>query len=555
MKKLLILVLSVSSLLANAAQWPTGQWQAQILGDIITITLEDVSDTRISVRIDNNPQIQSFRFTDTNQRLAQSTTNPLQSLKLTSYGDMIFQVAGASGKTTSAFLKPVLSKITKLADYPTEQAINDLPSAITWLNYANNDLWKFWGTSDALSYASFRCNNGTLPDLTNLCRELRDGWIMAGINNDYTRMVSRQVYTYGVIFNMTGNTEALEYMHVGLDILMSRYEANGSAATILRDGKAVYAPEQRTAQDLAYVQVGLAMAYYLTGDAAILEKLNDLRTYVINQYYRNDWQMLAWTLSDQFPGDSNNQELVAQLDQLNAYMLLTYPHLPEAQKPEWAIDIRLMVDTLLAKFHLQDSARFAGQIVRGNANRAGERHNDFGHSVKTYWMIYTAGQMLNDENYVDIGRQGIDKIINQAIRFREQPRGYSHWGNQATTDSSSWWEFAELTQATATLALENSDYSRFLPDIYNMWLNNFVDKTYGGVWPSPYGGAKQQLWKNGYHEAEIGLVALITSQKLKGEAVELYFARNTGHFQPYLFDYEAASIATNKENEIVKVTF
>ena len=108
MKKLLILVLSVSSLLANAAQWPTGQWQAQILGDIITITLEDVSDTRISVRIDNNPQIQSFRFTDTNQRLAQSTTNPLQSLKLTSYGDMIFQVAGASGKTTSAFLKPVL---------------------------------------------------------------------------------------------------------------------------------------------------------------------------------------------------------------------------------------------------------------------------------------------------------------------------------------------------------------------------------------------------------------------------------------------------------------
>jgi hypothetical protein len=263
--------------------------------------------------------------------------------------------------------------------------------------------------------------------------------------------------------------------------------------------------------------------------------------------------MLAWTLEDQLPGDSQNKELVAQLDQLNAYMLLLYPHLPADMKTEWEKDIRLMVDILLNKFHIKDSNRFAGQIENGQFNDPGDRHNDFGHSVKTYWMIYTAGKMLNDQNYIEIGRWGIDSILKQAIRFREEPMDASNWGNQVQSDGSSWWEFAELTQATATLMLDDADYARYLPDIYSYWLNNFVDKNYGGVWSGAGGGSKQHLWKNGYHEAEIGLVALITSQKAKNEPVDLYFKRNNGHFQPYLFNVEP--IAKSTRDGITKVTF
>jgi len=558
-KRIFILAISAFCVLStSAAQWPTGQWQAQIADKLVSINITEVNDTGLLLVLDSataNPQAQSFIYVNDTKTLAQSQTDSQHYLKLTSFGDLIFQITDESstGKTKNAFLKPVLSDIKTLNDYPTAQAISELPNANTWLSYVNQDLWKFWGTDNATKFVSYRCNNGNLPDPTNLCRELRDGWISAGLENDYTRMVSRQVFTYGVIFNMTGNTQALEYMRNGVDILLARFETNGSAATIMRDGKPLYVAEQRTSQDLAYVQVGLAMAYYLTGDDLILAKINGLREFVLNNYYRDDWQMLAWTLKDQMPGDSNNQELVAQLDQLNAYMLLMYPHLPESQKPAWEKDIRLIVDTLLDKFHNQENNRFAGQIVRGKYNRPGERHNDFGHSVKTYWMIYTAGKLLNDKTYLDTGRWGIDKIINQAIRFREQPRGYSNWGNQTNSNNSSWWEFAELTQATATLALENPDYSRYLPDIYNMWLNNFVDKTYGGVWPSANGGAKQHLWKNGYHESEIGLVALITTQKIKAEPFELYFARNSGHFQPYLFSYDAVSMTT--DNGISKVEF
>jgi mannose/cellobiose epimerase-like protein (N-acyl-D-glucosamine 2-epimerase family) len=534
---------------AYAAGWETGQWQAKIDNDIATFSIKQITNDGLTVSLTwqdgagKNIGDKLWAFTDDTQKYAQVELEDgtRYQLRITSFGDLITQrFVGESKKM--AFLKPVPSDITRIEDYPTEQAIADLPNAETWQTYAREDLWSYWGSDEALGFTSYRCNNGDLIQLDNLCYELRQGWMVAGIENDYTRMLSRQVYTYGVLFNMTGEEDAFEAMTIGLEQLLARFEDNGSVKTILKDGDALYRPEQRTSQDLAYAQIGLAMGYYLTGDGALLDKLDQLKDHIIENYFREDWGMLAWTLEDQMPGDSGNQELVAQLDQLNAYMLLVYPHLPTSLKAEWESDIRLMVDVLLEKFHNQARNRFAGQLVKGQFNDPGDRHNDFGHSVKTYWMIYTAGQLLNDADYLEVGAWGIDQIIQQAIRFKTEPRGYSHWGNQVQSNGSAWWEFAELTQATATLALTNADYSRYLPDIYDMWFNNFVDQRFGGVFMSAGGGAKQNLWKNGYHEAEFGLIGYITSQKLKDEAVSLYFKRNEGHFQPYLYSLPVMQI-------------
>jgi hypothetical protein len=549
---------------AFAANWPTGQWETNLNGQIVAIDINEVMDNAITVDVtwassDNADLNDSqFTFTDEAQLFARSAVNDDQSvfqLRLTSFGSLIFEVLylDDADQNVLAFLKPIESGIRSIDDYPTEQAIADLPSKKIWLNYAAQDLWKFWGKENALEYTSYRCNNGALINPKQLCSELRQGWIIAGLENEYTRMLSRQVYLYGTLFNMTGDPLTLEYMEVGVERLLERFEDSGSAATIMKDGKPLYTAEQRTSQDLAYVQVGLAMHYYLTGDQAVLEKIDSLKDYVIASYYRDDWEMLAWTLEDQMPGDAQNQELVAQLDQLNAYMLLVFPHLPENMKVEWEKDIRLMVDILLNKFHDEDRNRFAGQIVKGEFNRPGQRHNDFGHSVKTYWMIHTAGKLLDDDRYLEIGRWGIDAIIKQSIRFREEASDASNWGNQTNSDGSGWWEFAELTQATATLMLDEPDYARYLPDIYKYWLSSFVDKTYGGVWGGAGGGTKQHLWKNGYHEAEIGLVALITSQKAKDETVDLYFKRDEGHFQPYLFEIKPIEQSTT--DGITKVTF
>ncbi|WP_196157764.1 hypothetical protein [Reinekea sp. G2M2-21] len=560
-RALLILLFWLPTLPALAAQWSQGHWQASVDGDIIDIQIVTTSSSAIQVKLDNLSQddddltAQTFRFTDDSQTIARTDGSPYMQIRRTTFGEFIFQRIDDTQKDNNAlaFLKPVKSGITTLEDYPTEQAIADLPEESVWLDYANQDLWKFWGTDTALEFSSSRCNDGELPDITDLCRELRAPWIAEGLPNNYTRMLSRQVYAYGVLFNVTGNKQAYAAMQKGLTELLSRFEDTGSVATILREGKAVYRPAQRTSQDLAYAQVGLAMAFYLTGDAALLDKIELLKNHIVTQYVNKEKTMLAWTLEDQMPGDAKNQELVAQLDQLNAYMLLVFPHLPDAMQKEWAADIRFIVEAMLDKFHIEDRNRFAGQLVNGEFNDPGERHNDFGHSVKTYWMIYIAGQLLDDERYQRIGTDGIEKIIQQAIRFREHPQGYSQWGNQIQSNSSSWWEFAELTQATATLALDNPDYSRYLPDVYQMWLNNFVDKKYGGVWMSANGGAKQHLWKNGYHETEFGLVALIASQRLKQQPIRLYFARTEGHFQPYLFNLQPSRI--HIQNDLTVVTF
>lgn len=551
----LFLVLITSFTVAGA--WDAGEYEVQLPFGHADVELFTISQEGIEVGIqwenDTRPDISKtlWRFKDGSDSILQFEADTYAyELKKTTFGDLILSTK-IDDQTKSAFLKPVPPAITSIEQYPTDQAITDLPSAETWQNYANDDLWKYWGQDSALSFPTYRCNNGQAIDLDNLCYELRTGWIAAGLEYSYTRMLSRQIYTYGVIYHMTGNEDAFEIMLLGLEQLTERVESNGSIKTVLASGEAIYSSPQRTSQDLAYAQMGFAMAYYLTGDQTWLTQLNTTKNHIIDTYYRDDWGMLAWTMEDQMPGDANNQELVAQLDQLNAYMLLVYQHLPAELKPEWETDIRLMVDALLEHFHDEDRHRFAGKLDKGEFNDPGDRHNDFGHSVKTYWMIYTAGQMLGDATYIEVGAWGIDHIARAALRFREMPRGLSHWGNQTQSNSSSWWEFAELTQATASLALQYNDYARALPDIYDMWLENFVDKNYGGVWMSDRGGAKQHLWKNGYHEAEIGLIALITSQALKGEPIDLYFKRATGHFQPYFYPITVKAINDTEDGSIV----
>jgi len=568
----LLAMLTLLSSLVRSADWQTGTWESVTDRDTVTVSINEIQTESLilNLRIQSiaNPEeiinitASEFQFADESKKtiqlnsLGSKLSETYYQLGLTTFGEITITLIDeqASKKNKVSFMKPALPEITDLKDYSLEQALIDLPDANTWLKHVSSDLWKYWGTDEAASYASYRCNDGQLIDLENLCRELRQGWVRAGIQYDYTRMVSRQTYLYGAIFNMTGNTEALEFMNIGIDILLGRFENNGSVGTLLLDGNAQLRPEQRTSQDLAYVQIGLAMAYYLTGDNALLDKIDSLKNYIIANYYQEDLGMLAWTLEDNMPGDSTNKELVSQLDQLNAYMLLVYPHLPDNMKPKWEEDIRLMVDILLTKFHIEGDQRFAGQIIKEKFNKPGDRHNDFGHSVKTYWMIYTAGKLLNDESYLSIGRTGIDTIVKQAIRFRTGPRGMSTWANQSFTNGSSWWEFAELSQATATLALEDKNYVRFLPDVYDTWLNNYVDQIHGGVFMSTGGSPKQHLWKNGYHEAEMALIAFIASQFVNDQTVDLYFTRNKGHLQPYLFEREVTSIQETTDH-VFKVTF
>ena len=85
-------------------------------------------------------------------------------------------------------------------------------------------------------------------------------WLAAEMGTEYTRMRSRQAFVYGAAFHLTDNERYLAWMRAGVARLRANaYEPDtGSAVSWWRDG--VPGPEvgTRTAQDLAYAQLGLA---------------------------------------------------------------------------------------------------------------------------------------------------------------------------------------------------------------------------------------------------------------------------------------------------------
>jgi len=539
-----------------AADWPTGAFI--VANDKIEIRVQvlEVSESSVEVTVSwssnaelNLPQgsiTTDFEFIKTNIARLTATTDPLEyfQLKLDSDGEVVFSYSSQNRPelNTTGYLKPDHQELLSFNEYTVVQAREDIPELSTWTEYLNNDIWPFWSGDTARQFVTYRCNNGELPRLDALCPELNTGWIREGLGRDYTRMVSRQTYAYGVIFHLTGEPKALERMEQGVDILLSRINDDGSVETLLEEDDSILTTGQHTSQDLAYVQVGLAMAFYLTGDKQLLNVITKVKKHIFSKYRNDDWGMLAWTLKDQRPGDSTRQELVAQLDQLNAYMLLVYPLLPEQMKVEWHADIEWLITVLLDKFYLPEQQRFAGQITNGKPNRPGERHNDFGHSVKSFWMILLAGELLDQPDWITIAEAGIDAIAKQAFRFHDRPEQYSTWANQSYSSGASWWGFAELTQASATMALRDEQFIRYLPESYRSWFGQYVDKELGGVWMHAGSGAKQHLWKNAYHETELALVASVTTALLKKQPFSLFYSDSQTQFQPYFYQADVQAV-------------
>src|SRR5512134_1840687 len=205
--------------------------------------------------------------------------------------------------------------------------------AEAWVSHLERDLVPFWTQPAALGdpvgeFPTFRCHDGRAWDAAAPCPELAEApeWIRAALGREYTRMRSRQTYFYGVAFHLLGDERYLELARAGALRIAARVDDEGSVPSWLEAGRPEPAAGERTTQDLAYAQLGLAMYWYLTRDPAVLDALVRVERHVFETYWRDDWGMLAWTREGP---ESGHQELVAQLDQVNAYLLLVSPLLPE----------------------------------------------------------------------------------------------------------------------------------------------------------------------------------------------------------------------------------
>ena len=87
-------------------------------------------------------------------------------------------------------------------------------------------------------------------------------------------MMSRQTYFYGVAYHLTGDPALLALARDGWTTCGARARPGDGERRHLLEGRAAGRPPllERTSQDLAYAQLGLAMYYYLTRDPEVLAR-------------------------------------------------------------------------------------------------------------------------------------------------------------------------------------------------------------------------------------------------------------------------------------------
>jgi mannose/cellobiose epimerase-like protein (N-acyl-D-glucosamine 2-epimerase family) len=442
----------------------------------------------------------------------------------------------------------------------------DLPGGDVWLQHVTRDLLPFWAHPDATgeppgAFPTFRCNDGSRYRPERPCPELAGaaGWIRSELGRDYLRMQARQTFAYGAAFHLTGDPRWLALARAGAEHALRHLDPARGAPAWLEGGKPAGAGAEATAQDQAYAVVGIAMVYVLTREPRLEKALLDHQRWLFHRFRDPERGLLRWMPPEGPPGERDRLELVAQLDPLNAYMLLVLPYLPEPARRAWAADVRWLCDVLVTRFLDPESGTFLGTLGRPDSRAPGARHNDFGHTIKAWWMLLLAARELGDDDLAKLARDGAARILDRAWHPASGAWG-SSWTADGIEADKTWWIFAELDQAAATLALEDRRHAERLERSWRFWLERMVDPAAGEVWPwvradgtPPSRGVKIFHWKSGYHSMEHALVSYLAAQALAGRTATLHFAtgREDAAFRPYLLPGTVESVRRAGSREIV----
>jgi mannose/cellobiose epimerase-like protein (N-acyl-D-glucosamine 2-epimerase family) len=464
------------------------------------------------------------------------------------------------------------------------QLATELPSGKRWMEHLYHDLLPFWEKPAAMgspvgNFPSFRYNEGTVVNPQQLLRGeyatlLEDGstWITNRLSRRYVRMMSRQTYLYGVAYHLTGDERLLQLAKAGVNFLLENLQQqNGAFYSWIENGQGQPEnPNHRTSQDMAYALIGPSFYYYLTRDEAVLPAILKAKDYIFQAYGNEQGHELRWINSafvDSPDTYSPQQiELVSQLDQINAYMLLLTPVLPTKERLAWKNDMLALANVIIKDFYSPEHNVFWGRIDQPEYKQLGEHHVDFGHTIKSFWMLSLMGKTFSEPQLTAFALENAPKVLEEAFLEELGAWGEKKLENGQIVKSRVWWIYAELSQMAATLSLSNPAYSRFLVPTYQYWFTHFVDKQDGEVWHMIDGVTgkprfpKAHLWKNGYHSFEHALVGYITSQALRQQPVELYFAfnkqqrPNDAEIRPYYFNGLINKVETSDFNGLAELT-
>jgi len=453
-------------------------------------------------------------------------------------------------------------------------AQDDISPGKRWLDHLTNDLLPFWTSEAALgkpvgTFPSIRCDDGSLYNDRMPCPEIGP---LRSLNERYTVALSRQAFGYGVAFHLTGERRYLAMMKAGIDFIRGNAmdRSNGGMATtqyILKDSWGP-TPGLRTPQQLAYGLLGMAFYYYLTGDNDVLQDVSSVKDYIFEKYSIKGGALQS-QLAFRAGATREDKQLVSQLDQMNTYLVLLTPLLPEPTRNDWNEVLLRLSKVMMDQFYSPSSKLFFRAANKPSDTDLAVTPTDFGHNAKALWMIRFAGLLTGHSELVRFAEDNSQSLLERAYLS-----DCGCWAGgvlakgQLDLDKP-WWVYAELDQLAGTLALTKPRYARYLPATYDYWFAHFVDHQFGEVWNGVDGKThkpqrnlpKQWEWKNAYHSFEHALVGYIVGQSLADQRVTLYYAlsgkevANSAH--PYYFsgkieriDEEAAG-----DGRVQRITF
>ena len=459
--------------------------------------------------------------------------------------------------------------------YNIDKLIKEHPAPQVWLDHLQNDLMKFWGTETARTldkglFHTYRSNSGLLipDDPQQYPAEIKaalandDTKGLIDLDHNYVRAHSRQTFAYGIAFNMTGESKYLEWCRTGADALMNAFDNENGMFTRQNNQTGEWGDDinQRTCQDLAYGITGIGMYYYLTRDERALFRIIQAQSYIFDNYFSHGRGFFTWLPKDSLEEEKNRVEIVAQLDQIYAYMMWLAPALPEPYKSDWSNWLKKIAYTLITRFYSERYGFFWGAESETAIANLGTDHTDFGHSVKTMWLIYEIGIFTGEIALVNFARGKISTILEHA--FLEEN---GSWARRFTIDGEldkdkEWWGLAELDQACAILSLNDPSYLEYLNKTYQYWFDYMVDKENGEIWHMVSAADNKPVleypkihsWKTSLHSFEHCLFGYLTASQIKNKEFTLHYAFKSeqdvtyDRVHPYLF---RANITNVREGE------
>ena len=465
----------------------------------------------------------------------------------------------------------LLTAYPVLARAADDSYLTSLPTGDRWLAHLNDDLLPFWTMPSALgaplgAFPSTRCDDGSLVNFNNPCAPIAgNGYLM--MPDRYLVPLSRQTYGYGVAYHLTGNTTYLDYMKAGIAYL--RQYAIDPAGGMFESqdlNTAAWGPDRlyRDPQQLGYGLLGMAFYYYLTRDATVLQDILTIKNYIFDSYFNQSMGTMQWLLADNDGTPADTRQLVADLDQMNTYLVLLTPTLAEPYQAQFKQTLAADAHSILGTFYSPvDDLCFlqADTPQETDINYTGV---DVGHTSKALWMLRWTGFLTGDQGLASFAEASARRLLDRAYIPASDGSGSWAGGVQAggaLDPNKSWWVYDELDQLSGTLALSDVAAGRYLPQTTAYWFDYFVDHQYGEVWNGVNYPAntpqkdspKAWQWKSAYHDFEHVLVGYITSQWLLGQPVTLHYAfanpvdQSTIH--PYYFSSTIDSISVTQDDQ------